>query len=304
MTIALRTAVVALGAALVAGPLAASADPAIAPIRHLVYAFTYTNTTDLTVHSSGVSGQSNDPGQSAPVSGMKDYRNGSTDRGTITVDILRVQPDSGLVVSISEQARDSRSALPATCVVYGNTNLICDPDKRINTEEVSLLRTLGSNFIDASQIDAKNHWQVSSSAPRMSNVADYSIDKNEAGLLHIGVQRVLHQEGVGSFTTTTDGIITYDSARAVPLSIVEDDLTRAQQTMGTYSTDHAQTSLSLTEDSAKKPGHLLARLEADRSERTFALLWTQLFPDCIPMSRLGAMPSSLLRRRRNGSRCR
>ncbi|MBV9270349.1 MAG: hypothetical protein JO165_04590, partial [Candidatus Eremiobacteraeota bacterium] len=87
----------------------AFADPASGtPLRHLVYAFTYNVGTTDTIHSSGIGGD-------GPASGMSDYQGGTQDKGTLTVDVMQSATDGGLVVKISEQARDTRSAQPALC---------------------------------------------------------------------------------------------------------------------------------------------------------------------------------------------
>ena len=71
---------------------------------------------------------------------------------------MRQQNDGGLIVRISEQGEAIRRAPPATCVVYGNTQVICDPDKTVYPEEYTLLRFLGPKFVDPTQLDANRHW--------------------------------------------------------------------------------------------------------------------------------------------------
>jgi hypothetical protein len=223
------------------------ATPAPPAIRHLVYTFTYTNFTTETVHDSGI-------GRNAPVSGFAESHAADSDLGTISIDVLHVQPDTGLIVSIAEQAHNRRSAAPATCVVYGNTNVVCAPDARVNTEELSVLRLLGSNFIETDQIDSKNHWRVDQTGKRTSDVADFSIDRNDDGILKISSQRVMREVDAIGFVSTTDGTITYDYPRFVPVSVVEDETIRQPGSLDRYSTVRTQTSLTLVQDSAaKKP---------------------------------------------------
>jgi len=247
----MRFARAALAAALVG--LALGAAPSPAPVRRLVYTFTYTNVATMTEHDSGISASSA-AGNSAraPISGVAESQAADSDLGTIAVDVIREQPDTGLIVSISEQAHNRRSAPSATCAVYGNTNVICDPDVRVNTEELALLRLLGSNFVDVDQIDAKNHWRVDQSGRHLSDVADFSIDKNDDGILRISSVRVLREIDAIGFVSTTNGTITYDNARAVPTLIVEDETTRQGSGVGSYNTVRTQTSLTLLHDSAAK----------------------------------------------------
>ncbi len=51
------------------------------------------------------------------------------------VDVLWKQPDTGLVVRVSEYGLYTRNAPPATCIVYGNTYVTCDPNVTVNPEE-------------------------------------------------------------------------------------------------------------------------------------------------------------------------
>jgi len=233
--------------------LALGATPSPPPVRQLVYNFTYTNVATMTEHDSGISASSA-AGHTAraPISGVAESQAADSDLGTISVDVLREQPDTGLIVSISEQAHDRRSAPVATCAVYGNTNVICDPDVRVNTEELALLRLLGSNFVDVDQIDTKNHWRVDQSGRHLSDVADFSIDKNDDGMLRISSIRVLREIDAIGFVSTTNGTITYDNSRAIPTLILEDETTREGAGVGAYNTVRTQTSLTLIRDTAAK----------------------------------------------------
>jgi len=254
----LRVAAIAAALTMAFGATATADTPA--PVRHLVYDFTYSNTQTQTAHDSGISssdsdakgavGSSGSLAAAAPSSGMAQSSAAASDRGQIVVDINRVQPDGGLVVSISENAHDKRSALPATCVVYGNTNMVCDTSKQINTEELALLRVLGSNFVDPAQIDAKNHWRVDQSGATNSDVADYSIAATNGNVMKIASLRVLKETGAQGFTATTNGTITYDAQRLVPLGLIEDEILRQNGGMGSYTEVRTQTGLSLVSDSA------------------------------------------------------
>jgi hypothetical protein len=234
------------------------------PFRHLVYNFTYTNSSDQTHHDSGIVNQGDALRHNAVVlpstggaagstsSGVSNYTNSVNDQGTIVVNVTRIQPDGGLVVAVSEQATGPRAALPATCVVYGNTTVVCDSSKLVNAEELALLRLLGSNFIDPAQIDAKNHWRVDQSSASESDVADFSIGKNDGTTMNITSQRVYKTTGIGLGTTTTNATIVYDFPRALPTSVVEDQVTRQNGTAGDYTTVRTQTSMALVEDSLAK----------------------------------------------------
>jgi hypothetical protein len=213
------------------------------PLRHLVYAFTFSQSTDRTIHESGIGG---------PISGMQDSRGGSADKGQVFADVVGIQKDTGLIVTVSEQARESRTAEPTTCLVYSNSTVICDQTKKVNDEELALLRFMGQHFVDENQIDDKNHWRIASSGPQFNLTSDFTVQSNDNNVLQILEARVVNQKGAQAFTSSVDGHITYDLNYTVPTAISEDEMLRQNGGMGTYDTDHTQISLTLQSDSMRK----------------------------------------------------
>jgi hypothetical protein len=226
---------------------------AAAPQRHLVYSFTYGAQGDLTVHSDQGVGQAVPGGQATYGSGVvQDYNGATHDHGTVTVDILREQPDTGLIVKISEQGIDTRKADPATCVVYGTTNIICDPNATINSEELTLLRFLGRNFIDPNKLDAKGHWQLDQSNAVSSTTADYGIAPGQNGIVSVQETRVVKDLGGRPATTNVTTTIVYDMNRQIPTSVQEYAIRRdSSSTAGVMKTT-VQTTLNLVSDSMAK----------------------------------------------------
>ena len=231
-------------------PSAARADAAAAPERRLVYSFTYGTNSDLEVH--GSNGYASDTHSGSGSS--RDYVGTIQDKGTITVDVLREQPDTGLVVNVSEQAEQTRKADVATCVVYGNTNIICDPYKTVNSEEYTLLRFLGTRFIDPNQIDAKQHWRIDQGSSGSSMVADYTIRTNAAGVMTIDETRTIKNTG-GASPSDSDvsAKLVYDYNRLAPTSVDEYVTQRLHPSSGQVQTITIQTSLKMVSDSMAKP---------------------------------------------------
>lgn len=229
----------------------AGAPPAAAPLRHLVYTFTWGTANSTEVHVSGLGNGSpvsaNTPNQVGNPTGISSFSASNSDKGSITVDVLREQPnDHGLVVTVSERAQDTRSAVPATCVVFGNTDVICDPNAKINYEELTLLRFLGANFVDPGQIDAKQHWKVGESNGTYSISADYTIAKNVNGALTISEDRIVRPTKAA--TSTIDATIGYDFNRQIPTAITEYAIERSE--VGEqYITIKTETVLTLQADS-------------------------------------------------------
>ena len=118
----------------------------------------------------------------------------------MTVQVVGTEQDGGLVVNISEAGQQTRRAPAATCVVYGNTRVICDPNKTVYTEEYTLLRFLGAKFVDPNQLDANKHWAVTGlSNPSLTVTADYSINGNNNGQMQIGEKRIVKAYGSWAF---------------------------------------------------------------------------------------------------------
>jgi hypothetical protein len=211
------------------------------PMRHLVYAFDVAFSTTSTVHDSGIGGN---------VSGSTDYRAGTIDKGQIVVDVLAVQPDDGLFLSIAEQARDTRSSVPTKCVAYGNGAVICDQSHgELNEEEMSLLRVIGRDFVNHALIDNKNHWQYAQSMPQAKETNDYTIEATQGDVLSIGFQRYLKVQADQPFEATTDGKITYNQKYSVPTGLTEDTVTRKNTGAGNYDRVEQRISLTLSSDS-------------------------------------------------------
>lgn len=228
-------------------PITASAvtsTTGTAPQRHLVYTFTYGVSTDRETHVSGMGSTMSDAG---PASGMVDNKGGSSDKGTIVVDVVNQQPDSGLVVIVSEQGQDTRRAEPATCVVFSDTTIICDPNKRVNAEELTLLRFLGAHFVDPNNLDTKSHWHVERDGPT-STAADYTISKNNGGVMTIDEVRTVKAGGSAPATSNINSTIGYDFNKSVPMSVTEYMIERSQQGEQ-YDIIKSETVLQLQSDS-------------------------------------------------------
>lgn len=248
----LATLFVAAGmAASTLAPLATRADSTMGT---LVYSFTYGTNQNTSARDSNTNAEDVDPlgNISGGNNGISHYSGSLGDKGTMTVNVIAQQPDGGLVVQISEQGENVHRAGPATCVVYGNTNVICDPNKTVYTEEYTLLRFLGSNFVDPTELDAKKHWQIVQNGGSMNVKADYTVNGDSNGIMQIGENRSIRQPGAGSLTTDVQAKISYDSKRSVPTVIDEYVTQRHDNGVVGTSTTIYQTTLNLVSDSMAK----------------------------------------------------
>jgi hypothetical protein len=233
----------------------------------LVYNFTYSANQDINAkdsanpaedYSIGNSGGGKNPttgggnAPSNPGSGTSHYSAALNDKGTMTVDILGKQSDGGLIVSISEAGQQTRKAPAATCVVYGNTHVICDPNKTVYTEEYTLLRFLGQNFVDPTNIDAKRHWQVVQNSPAMNVTADYVIGPTTGSDVQISETRKIRTPGQSNVTTEVETKIGYDMSRTVPTNVAEYVTQRQDRGVSGMGTTIYQTTLQLVSDTMAK----------------------------------------------------
>ena len=229
--------------------VAAAQTTAAAPVRHLVYNFTYGTNGDLEAH--GSNGYASDTHEGAGDS--RTYHSSIGDKGTITVDVVREQTDHGLIVSVSEQAEQTRKANAATCVVYSNTTIICDPNATVNSEELTLLRFMGTAFVDPNQLDAKQHWRIDQGNGSYSTVADYTITSNKDGILAIDENRVVTDKtGPAPITSDVSAKINYNFNKLLPTNVQEYVTRRENQGMGSVMTTTVQTTLDLVSDSMAK----------------------------------------------------
>ena len=250
-----RLTIAALIASLWMAPSIARADTAMG---QLVYNFTYSAKQNIAARDSTDSAESyvNGSGGGTALApggnGISQYGGTLTDKGTMTVQIIKKQADGALVVMISEQGEQLRRASPAECVVYGNTHVICDPNKTVYTEEYTLLRFLGGNFVDPSQLDANRHWVVTQDNGLDNVHADYTINSNDNGMMSIGEKRSVKEYGVGHLTTNVETKIQYNFKQSIPTSVDEyADQYTDSGLKGTSRTIY-QTTLSLVSDSLAK----------------------------------------------------
>jgi hypothetical protein len=238
-------------------PSVARADTT--PVPTLVYNFTYSASQNINTKDSsnpaedyGAPDKSGNNTYANTGSGTSHYQTGLNDKGTMTVGILGKQSDGGLIVSISEAGQQTRRAPPATCVVYGNTHVICDPNKTVYTEEYTLLRFLGQNFVDPANIDAKRHWQLVQDSPSMKVTADYVIGPTTTSDVQISETRKIVTPGQSNVTTDVETKIGYDMSRIVPTTVAEYVTQRQDQGVSGMATTIYQTTLQLVSDTMAK----------------------------------------------------
>lgn len=238
--------VVAVTTALASSP---GVTIAVLTTNQLVYAFTYSSVQDVYARDSQNPAEAIDPGDRMG-SGTSHYHGALNDRGTMTVRLLHQQPDGALIVMISEQGENIRKAPAAECVVYANTNVLCDPNKTVYSEEYTLLRFLGRNFVDPSQLDANHHWAIKQDSAGVNVHADYVVNSTNNGKMQITETRSIRRPAGGSLTTDIETKIGYDVAQSLPTSIDEYVTQRHDNGVTGTTTTIYQTTLTLVESTS------------------------------------------------------
>lgn len=220
-------------------------------IRHMDFHFGITVRTTNVNHSSGIGSAG------GPISGVMSSTSSGSNQGTITVDVVGLRSDNGLVVNVTETSRTIPHPNTMQCITWGIGTVVCEPGEHTTPEEQTLLRFLGRDFVNAAAIDAKNHWSVGTSGKEGSETSDYDITSNNAGVMNISFQRVTETPGVQGFNATTNGKLTYDANLTVPRSITEDTLLRTSLVggnvvQGGYEQVHTMLNISLLDDSFAK----------------------------------------------------
>ena len=240
----LSTLTAALAATTVAPSLAAGA-----PLRHIVYNFKIGIQQSTTQHDSGFSGGGGGVG-----SGVSDSKSATADEGQIVVDVTGSSADGGLVISVSENAKEQRSSVPATCVVYGaNLAIVCDPNGKVNDEEFSIIRYIGKNFIAPGATAVGSKWRVGDNLSAGNEINDFVVTAANGPMLTINEDRTQKVSGAHGFDQTITGTIGYNAMYTVPTALHEQTIRRQNQGAQDYMTVRVFTDLTLASDSAQ-PG--------------------------------------------------
>jgi hypothetical protein len=218
-------------------------------IRHLDFHFGISIRTTDTQHMSGIG--------SGPISGVADSTASGSNQGTISIDVVGLRPDTGLVANVTETSREITHATTIQCITWGIGTVVCEPGKQPTPEEDALLRFLGRAFINSSRIDENNHWRIATSSKQQSETDDYRITANTNGLMNIKFDRVSSATGANGYSATTDGSLTYDANLTVPRQIDESTVMRADTvggnvSLGGYEEVYTMVNVKLVDDSMAK----------------------------------------------------
>ena len=186
------------------------------PLRHMEFSFHFSGTGESISHYSGIG--TTDPGV------RKTFTTGGYD-GKITVDVMSLGPNDSLILNIRQDVPLAHSVdvPPAQLMTYPTGQVDLPPNSiALSEPELELARFLGRKFINGDYLDEKNHWHIDMKVPGgISSATDFTINKNTDGILDITEsQKITAQMS----NTHTQGRVSYDMNRTVPLSIHEEKI--------------------------------------------------------------------------------
>ena len=213
--------------------------------RHVVYSFSVGIRSDQ--HDTDSSMRFQSGGGEAGGTGDTSYLGVASDKGTISVDVLGLEPDGGLVTKVSEAAQNNRNAPVTECVVYPTTNVICGSGQ-VNPEETAVLKTMSPKFFDPGALDATRHWH-SGSAP-----AGVSLDFTVGPVVGntVTIQETDNETPPRGNRVNGTDTFTYDLAKTIATNVKEYDTIRQEAGPGQYTNVTVDITAALASDSVAK----------------------------------------------------
>lgn len=185
-------------------------------LRHLEYAYSIDYVTSGEVHDSGFSGSGGGGGI-----GVETVNQSDNSQGTISVDVLGIAGDDGLIMRATQHEKQSgQTSAPVTCEVYGDGRVLCSAQDQMTDSINALFMHLGRNYYDPSIVDDKGHWDHRSDFKDFTIHTSYSMPKKaDSGPSRIDEHREVRAKGSLAENTDEDATVMYDISMSVPDSI-------------------------------------------------------------------------------------
>ena len=194
--------------------------------RHLEYKFNASYFQSGEQHTDAFSAG----GEGSEGSGVVSSFGSAGGSGTIAADVVAFTNTGGLVVKITEAIdREPRPEQTFTCIVYGDGRMNCPNLAGTQVAgvvqgptdvETLLLGFLGRGFLDASKMDAKNHWQITYDNGSGSVTADFTMTDPGGGKPVAVVEHKKFSPRNNNVASAVQDVnVTYDAALSVPVRI-------------------------------------------------------------------------------------
>jgi hypothetical protein len=235
-------------AALAAPAVATAADPPLKVLRSLVYDV---QSSAHTLHQKKTSGFNGGFGGGGPMDVNAGVSSGDgtagvgldgTDSGRLTIDVVAITQDGGLVVDATYAGRLSNQ--PKTRVaLYPDGRLAADPTKQLGPEALHVLPLLARGFIANRDVSPGSSWTVVAPPPA-KGVTTYRVSQLNGEMATIALEGSISVPGVNGFDETDRGTTTYATDLVSPVSF---DLTaRIRRQLGVDESVTTNTHMTVT----------------------------------------------------------
>ena len=190
----------------------------LAAMLHLVYAYKIGAAMHASAAQGPVHGSFDGASQNSNSAMWAPTYDGHDKDGTIAIDVVQpLAPDGSGVFNVT--ATGVNGGKTFMCAAYGDTgDVTCNADGPLPPQVLLLLRVLGPHFYAVNKLDAKQHWQISSSSMSLKETADFTVTKTTATNVTIAMSRHGVQEHP-ALEATIDGTIVYDTVRDLPIDV-------------------------------------------------------------------------------------
>ncbi len=222
-----------------------SGAEAAKPLRTLTYDLEMTigNVREIRVDAIGTSG-----------SGITNTGAALESKGSISVDVIAVTADGGMVVDVAENA-SNRSHAKVRVAIAKSGSVVYDPKQsdNVTVEEFALMSWLARGFYAPPADPPGTTWDTDASAQGVTGKTHYRVVSVNGDIVTLDCKTEQRSGGANSFDMTRTGTLVYDMKMVVPRSATYQEINHSQR-MGHYDTTNVSVALKLANDSfAKKP---------------------------------------------------
>jgi hypothetical protein len=182
------------------------------PLRHLEYSFA----VDYQ-HA----GEQNQGGIGTAGSGVVSTAHGSGRVGTVTIDVMGVGKDGGLVIKTYEWLQSTPNPTQSyICAVFSEGRVVCPEHLDVTDAENELMSYFGRTFLDPSIIDETGHWTRTFANQYVSVTSNYAVvGSGDANPLTIDATTKITSIGGLSSNWDDQARLTYDRTMTIPVTL-------------------------------------------------------------------------------------
>jgi hypothetical protein len=235
----LLASVLALACGTLPAFAATGGDTQIKPLRTLTYDLVMAigNNREIRVDAIGTAG-----------SGITNTGAALEAKGRITVDVIAVTADGGLVADVSENAESRSHARVRVAVAKGGA-VSYDPRQaeNVTVEEFALLGWLSRGFYAAPADPPGTTWDTDAGAQGVTGKNHYRVVSVDGDAVTLDCKTEERGSGANSFDMTRTGTVVYDMKLVAPRSANFQEINHTQR-LGHYDTTNVSVSLKLASD--------------------------------------------------------